>query len=233
MNDFERHGDCKQTILITGAASGLGKALFQQLYAKGFNVVGFDMAYGDDVRKPPTQDKLPEKLYALINCAGVNKINWMGSVTEEDWDEMLDTNTKALFFMSQACLPALRAAKGTILNIVSNAAHMPMRSSAAYNTSKGGALILTKQMARELAPHITVFSVSPNKLKGTKMSDDIDRQVVKTRNWTLKEAQKYQCAGLITGEETPVEQVAEFITFLLSSKERHKFLAGCDIQYGL
>ena len=65
------------------------------------------------------------------------------------------------------------------------------------------------------------------------MSDDIDRQVIATRGWSLEQAQKYQCAGLITGEETPVEQVAEFITFLLSSKERHKFLAGCDIQYGL
>ena len=137
--------------------------------------------------------------------------------------------------MTKACLPKLIESKGTVLNIVSNAAHMPMTSSLAYNASKGAALIMTKQLARELTKRygITVFSISPNKLHGTAMSEQIDDEVVRTRGWTKEQAVQYQLNGLLAGEETPVEAVAEFVTFLLSSKERHKYLTGTDIPYGL
>lgn len=215
--------------LVTGAASGLGAAISRELTMAGIKVHGYDIEWGQDVCRP---GNLPQKLDILVNCAGVNRINWLSNVTEEEWDRVMDTNVKGMFLMTQACLPQLQASSGTVLNIVSNAAHMPMRCSAAYNASKGAALILTKQLARELAPHITVFSVSPNKLSGTGMSDDIDQQVVKTRGWSLAEAQKYQLAGLLTGEETPTGQCAEFIGFLLSNKQRHKYLTGCDIPYG-
>lgn len=215
--------------LVTGAASGLGAAISRELTVAGIKVHGYDIEWGQDVCRP---GNLPQKLDILVNCAGVNRINWLSNVTEEEWDRVMDTNVKGMFLMTQACLPQLQASSGTVLNIVSNAAHMPMRCSAAYNASKGAALILTKQLARELAPHITVFSVSPNKLSGTGMSDDIDQQVVKTRGWSLAEAQKYQLAGLLTGEETPTGQCAEFIGFLLANKQRHKYLTGCDIPYG-
>ena len=215
--------------LVTGAASGLGAAISRELTMAGIKVHGYDIEWGQDVCRP---GNLPQKLDILVNCAGVNRINWLSNVTEEEWDRVMDTNVKGMFLMTQACLPQLQASSGTVLNIVSNAAHMPMRCSAAYNASKGAALILTKQLARELAPHITVFSVSPNKLSGTGMSDDIDQQVVKTRGWSLAEAQKYQLAGLLTGEETPTGHCAEFIGFLLANKQRHKYLTGCDIPYG-
>lgn len=219
--------------LVTGANSGLGALIAEELARAGYLVIPFDAAWGDDVRCPDL-NKLPRKLDVLVNCAGVNRIAWLKDVDDELWDEVMDVNSKGIMKMTQACLPALKAARGTVLNIVSNAAHMPMRCSAAYNASKGAALILTKQLARELiSDGITVFSVSPNKLKGTGMSDDIDRQVVETRGWTLEEAQRYQLAGLLTGEETDPAAVAEFVGFLLSDKARHKALAGCDIPYGL
>lgn len=220
------------TALVTGSASGLGEAIAANLRTQGFNVLGYDLAHGQDVTKPAFPMDFPAQLDLLVNCAGVNLINWLPDVEERDWDAVMDTNAKGIFMMTQALLPQLQAANGTVLNVVSNAAHMPMRCSAAYNASKGAALILTKQLARELSPNVTVFSVSPNKLKGTGMSDSIDAQVVATRGWSLEEAQAYQNAGLLTGEETPVAQVADFIGFLLSSKERHKYLAGCDLPYG-
>ena len=220
-------------ILITGSGSGLGALLSRVLEEEGHEVIGYDIDVfpNCDVLAP---DYLPTTLDVLINCAGVNKINWLENVTDEEWDQVLGVNAKGIFKMTQALLPQLRASKGTVVNIVSNAANMPMRCSAAYNASKGAALILTKQLARELASDgITVFSVSPNKLAGTGMSNDIDEQVMKTRGWTREEAQKYQLAGLLTGEETDPVTLAEFIAFLLSSKQRHKYLAGCDIAYGL
>lgn len=222
-------------ILITGSAHGLGKALVEALDADHHHVIGYDIVNGQDVRRPNLNNVMfgpHSDLDVLINCAGVNDIGWLADFDEERWDRVMDTNAMGIFQMTRACLPFLRPAKGAVINIVSNAAHMPMRCSAAYNASKGAALILTKQLARELAPDITVFSVSPNKLSGTQMSTQIDAQVCATRGWTMEEAQRYQLAGLLTGEETPAECVAEFIAFLLSSKERHKYLTGCDIPYG-
>lgn len=215
--------------LITGSASGLGLAIKQELLRRGKQVFTYDRSNGQDVTSP---GEVPE-VDCLINCAGVNRINWLADVTDDEWDLVVDTNVKGILKMTQACLPSLRANRGTVLNIVSNAAHMPMRCSAAYNASKGAALILTKQLARELiADGITVFSVSPNKLSGTGMSRDIDAQVMATRGWTREEAQRYQLAGLLTGKETPPEACAELIGFLLSKKSRHEHLAGCDIPYG-
>jgi len=220
-----------KTALVTGAASGLGRALVVQLKLHGYYVMEFDIAYGHDVRAPRAS-QIPEELDVLVNCAGINRIGWLAEFPADDWDAVLDTNAKGIFLMAQACLGALKKRSGTILNIVSNAAHMPMRCSAAYNASKGAALILTRQLARELAPDITVFSVSPNKLSGTEMSRDIDVQVQATRGWSAEQAREYQLAGLLTHEETPVEAVADFIGYLLQDKAHHKFLAGCDLPYG-
>lgn len=220
-------------IIVTGGGAGLGAAIVDALRKAGHTVLVYDIKQGLDVLNPDPTLALTFRVDVLINCAGVNKINWLQNVTDADWDQVMDVNAKGIFKMTQAFLPNLLKTKGTVLNIVSNAAHMPMRCSAAYNASKGAALILTKQLARELTSQgITVFSVSPNKLRGTEMSDSIDQQVVATRGWSMEEAQRYQLAGLLTGEETPPEAVAEFIAFLLQDKEHHRFLAGCDIPYG-
>jgi NAD(P)-dependent dehydrogenase (short-subunit alcohol dehydrogenase family) len=220
-------------IIVTGGDAGLGAAIVDALRKAGHTVLVYDIKQGLDVLNPDPVLALTFRVDVLINCAGVNKINWLQNVTEADWDHVMDVNVKGIFKMTQAFLPNLLKTKGTVLNIVSNAAHMPMRCSAAYNASKGAALILTKQLARELTSQgVTVFSVSPNKLCGTEMSDSIDQQVVATRGWTMEEAQRYQLAGLLTGEETPPEAVAEFIAFLLQDKKHHKYLSGCDIPYG-
>lgn len=222
-------------ILITGAAKGLGKALYDILEAQGHEVIAFDRNFGHDVVNPLASGQLAtDKLDVLINCAGVNIIDWLENFTDEQWDEVLDVNAKGIFKMTQAYLPLLIESKGTVLNIVSNAAHMPMTCSLAYNASKGAAHIMTLQLARELTKKygITVFGVAPNKLSGTGMSDSIDEQVVKTRGWTKEYAQQYQLNGLLCGEETPPERVAEFIAFLLQDKDHHKHLTGCILPYG-
>ena len=217
--------------LVTGSESGLGKAIAAQLDLAGYMVYHYDKVLGP-LRDVTWPRDLPAALDVLVNCAGINRIGWLPDVTEQDWDDIMNVNVKGIFMMTRACLSALRESRGTVLNIVSNAAHNPMRCSAAYNASKGAALMLTRQMARELAPDVTVFSVSPNKMYGTSMSHDIDRQVMKTRGWTANQAREYQNASLLAGEETPVETVAEFIGWLLQDKAHHKFLAGCDIPYG-
>ena len=219
-------------ILVTGSSNGLGLSLTTLLRLNGHEVIEYDIERGLDVCDPHL-DGITE-IDVLINNAGVNLIDWMEDIKEPDWDSVIGVNAKGMFKMTQACLPMLKASKGTVLNIVSNAAHMPMNSSLAYNASKGAAHIMTRQMARELFPRhgIHVLGVAPNKLSGTNMSKSIDEQVVRTRGWTKEYAQEYQLKGMPIGEETPVEAVANFINFLLASKANHKYLHGCIIPYG-
>ena len=219
-------------ILITGSGKGIGKAMKDELEKQGHNILGYDINDGNDVTKAKISGSI--NIDVLINNAGVNLIDWLENFTEDMWDKVMDVNAKGIYMMSRACLPSLIKNRGTILNIVSNAAHMPMTCSLAYNASKGAAHIMTLQMARELTKKhgITVFGIAPNKLSGTGMSKSIDEQVVKTRGWTKEHAQQYQLDGLLTGEETPPQRLAEFIAYLLQSKEHHKYLTGCILPYG-
>lgn len=219
-------------ILITGSGSGLGQHLSLLLGSVGHYIIQFDKANGKDVRYPDVSGV--NVLDVLINCAGVNLIDWLENFEESQWDEVVDTNAKGIFMMTKACLPLLIESKGTVLNIISNASHMPMTCSLAYNASKGAAHIMTQQLARELTKKygITVFGISPNKLAGTGMSRKIEEQVCATRQWSKEFAANYQRNALLTGEETPLEPLCELIAHLLNQKRNHKYLSGCIIPYG-
>lgn len=219
-------------ILVTGAGAGLGLAIGQALQAAGHAVMAFDIKAGQDVRDPLGLP--PDDLDVLINCAGINKTGWLGQFPEATWDEVMDVNAKGIFKMTQWALPALIRTRGTVLNIVSNASHMPMTCSLAYNASKGAAHIMTLQLARELTKQygITVFGISPNKLAGTEMSRSIESQVVRDRGWTPEAAAAYQAGSILCGEETDPMELARFVAFLLQTKQSHKFLTGCIIPYG-
>jgi Dehydrogenases with different specificities (related to short-chain alcohol dehydrogenases) len=221
-------------ILVTGSASGLGDAICKALQSD-HRVIEFDQRYGDDVRTPDAdviRDICRGTLDVLVNCAGVNQLNWLADVHEEEWDTVMDVNAKGIFMMTQAVLPMLEACCGTVVNIVSNASHVPMRCSLAYNASKAAAHMMTLQLARELSPDVTVFGISPNKLRGTGMSREIERQVQRTRGWSPEQADAYQQQSLLSGLETPPEAVAEFLAFLLKTKTRHQYLTGCVLPYG-
>lgn len=218
-------------IIVTGHKSGLGKELASVLP----DVIGWSLPEVD-VRDRTSvlvaAANAPSKIDVLINCAGINRINWFKNVSEREWDDVIDTNLKGIYMTTRALLDKLR--NGTIINIVSNASHVPMTCSAAYNASKGGALMLTKSLARELIKthNITVFAISPNKLKGTGMSRDIESAVMSLRGWTAEQARAYQLASLPSGEETDPKELAEYVAYLLATKQRHKHLAGCEIAFG-
>lgn len=235
--------------IITGASSGLGRLIKAHLESTGnysldtWLVNNWSLDTNVDVSDYDSVDLATDylietlrdknsKLDLLINCVGINKIDYLPNVTPQDFDLLMNTNAKSIYNTVHNLLPVLQG--GTIINIVSNASHMPMTSSLAYNASKGAAAIMTKQLARELKKthDITVFSISPNKMFGTGMSEYIDNRVPELRGWTPEQAKAYQLAGLPAGEETDPETVAEFIAFLVSSKQRHKYLNGCDIPYG-
>jgi NAD(P)-dependent dehydrogenase (short-subunit alcohol dehydrogenase family) len=168
----------------------------------------------------------------LINCAGVNILNYLADLTPAQWHQVLSVNTTGIYNCVRALLPVLGG--GTVCNIISNASHVPMTASLAYNASKAAAHMMTKQMAHELfTTHgIIVFGVSPNRLLGTAMSASVDRQVAKVRGWTPEQVLTKQATHLPLGEETPIPVLAEFVAWLLASKQRHRYLHGCIIPYG-
>jgi NAD(P)-dependent dehydrogenase (short-subunit alcohol dehydrogenase family) len=218
-------------IIVTGSSSGLGAELVKAARRFGHTVGTFDMQVGQDVADPG--GFAPTTVDALINCAGINQNRWFEDITRDDFEKVMSVNAWGVVAMTQCLLPQLKASKGTVINIVSNASHIPMTSSLSYNASKAAAAMMTRQMAHELTPKygITVFSVSPNKLEGTAMSKQIEANVVATRGWTPEYAREYQSKALMHGRESKPDLLADFIIDLLNSGH-HQYLSGCDIPYG-
>lgn len=219
-------------ILVTGAQSGLGLAIYQALNDAGFIAVAYDIKKGDDVCEPASWLQRYE-WGGLINCAGINHNEWFEDVTLESLSKVMEVNAFAMVGMTQALMKPLARNQGFVINIVSNAAHMPMTSSLAYNMSKAAALMATKQMAHELTKShgITVFSISPNKLAGTEMSKQIEANVIETRGWTPEYAAEYQRKSLMHGRETEPAAIADFIAHILES-DSWQFMSGTDIPFG-
>ena len=101
------------------------------------------------------------RLDVLINNASSFYPTPVGSVTETQWNDLMGTNLKAPFFLSQAAAPHLKAARGCIVNIVDIHAERPLKRYAVYSMAKAGLVMLTKAMACELGPEVRVNAVAP------------------------------------------------------------------------
>jgi NAD(P)-dependent dehydrogenase (short-subunit alcohol dehydrogenase family) len=177
--------------LITGGARGIGSACVERLSDAGAAVVIADRlgdeanAVAERIRESGgraaalmidlTQtDRIPAmvedaeaafgRLDILVNNAGISLDTTTEAITEAEWDLVMNANLKAVFFVTQAALPALlRQGKGAIVNISSIVARSGgVNSTADYTASKGGVLALTRVLAREYGPRsIRVNAVTP------------------------------------------------------------------------
>lgn len=94
--------------------------------------------------------------------AGVYATAAIEEMKEDMWDEIVDSNLKATFFCVQAALPWLRAARGVVLTMASDAGVVGVRGGcSAYGAAKAGIVNLTKQLALDLAPDVRVNCVAP------------------------------------------------------------------------
>lgn len=230
----------KPVAVVTGSYQGLGKLIADAL-ERTHHVMRWDIRLEQSVDvasrielEGATQALLTSRVDVLVNCAGVNRLSAIDDIDGLEWTYHMNVNARSMLYTAQALMDRLSDG-GTICNVISNASHMPMRKSLCYNASKAAAAMLTKQMARELWGErgIYVFGVSPNRLHGTPMSEDVDGQVAKLRGWSKEEVRKRQLEALPIGEETDPAMVAEFIAYLLSEKRRHKYLHGAILDYGI
>ena len=121
-----------------------------------------------DLRDPSVARALPDRaatalgrLDVLINSAAVMVRREFDAVTPEDWNDALALNLTAAFFTSQGAAPHLRKARGKIINLADIAGFEVWPAYLPLNVSKAGMVMLTKGLARVLAPEIAVNAVAP------------------------------------------------------------------------
>ncbi len=117
----------------------------------------------------------------LVNNASNFYPTPLGTVTPEQWHDLVGSNLKAPLFLSQALLPALRAARGVIINIVDVHSQRPLRDHPVYGAAKAGLAMLTRSLAKDLGPHIRVNGVSPGAIlwPDEGMSDSLRAGIIK------------------------------------------------------
>jgi NAD(P)-dependent dehydrogenase (short-subunit alcohol dehydrogenase family) len=112
----------------------------------------------------------------LVNSAGVMVQQRVEDVTPEGWDETLDVNLRAYFFVTQGAVPHLRRTSGRVVNLADEAAFEVWPAYVPHCVSKAGVVMLTKGLARVLAPDVTVNAVAPGAVLPPDAWDDAARE---------------------------------------------------------
>jgi pteridine reductase len=154
--------------LVTGGTGRVGTAICERLEREGYTVVPAGRADGD-LADPAAARALVERavhdlggLDLLVHAAaGGFAARRVDEVSEEDWDAAFGATAKGGFFAAQAAAPYLREARGAIVMIEDVAAYQPWPSFAPHCAAKAAQAMLTRVLARALAPEVRVVGVAP------------------------------------------------------------------------
>ena len=175
--------------LVTGAGQRLGRAIASALAGRGMTIAihynassegaealrdevraagGRAECFAADLTDAHAARDLPGRvveafgsLDVLVNSAAVMHRLTLEETTVEQWDAIMGLNLRAVFFCTQGAAAALRTSGGRVVNIADLGGLEPWPSYAAHSVSKAGVVMLTKVLARSLAPEITVNAVAP------------------------------------------------------------------------
>ena len=176
--------------LITGSAKRLGRTMIETLHKQGYRVIihcNRSRADADALAKTLNSQRqysaavlqadlvditaLPQlaaqaiacfdRLDALVNNASAFYPTPLGSATAAQWQELFGSNVQAPYFLSQALAPELAKQRGAIINMVDIHAEKPLAGHSLYCMAKAALLMMTKSLALELAPTITVNGIAP------------------------------------------------------------------------
>lgn len=192
----------ERVVLVTGAARRIGAQIARTLHADGMNVaIHCRGSHGeadalaaelnrsrwnsarvfvadllDTVALPGLVEQVHGawgRLDGLVNNASTFYPTPVGSIDEAAWTDLIGSNLKAPLFLSQAAAPLLRQSRGAIVNIVDIHASRPLANYVVYGVAKAGLLMLTRSLARDLAPEVRVNAVAPGTIIWPE-NDDID-----------------------------------------------------------
>lgn len=175
--------------LVTGGARRLGRAFVEALAAKEMRVAihygasrddadalvvalrtrGADVeCFGADLRDAAAAGALPDRvverfgqLDVLVNSAAVMERVGVADATVQHWDDVVNLNLRAPFFLAQRAAPHLAKVRGTIINIADLGGLEPWPNYAVHSISKAGVIMLTQVLAVALAPDVTVNAIAP------------------------------------------------------------------------
>jgi pteridine reductase len=189
--DLRADGALQGAALVTGGGRRVGAAIVRVLHGAGMNVAihchtSVDEAAAlaaelnaqrrksavvlrADLLSARALERLAQRAQAawgrldlLVNNASTYYETPLGTISEDAFDDLLGTNLKAPLLLSQACAPALRAARGAIVNLSDLYATRPLRGRAPYCAAKAGLEAATRVLALELAPEVRVNAVAPS-----------------------------------------------------------------------
>jgi NAD(P)-dependent dehydrogenase (short-subunit alcohol dehydrogenase family) len=227
-----------QAVVITGAAGGIGQALCQLFKQQGYVVIASDLVETEglacdafvqadlqtlcqitDYRQKVIQTirghLRGEGLHGLINNAAVQIVKATDDLTVEDWHTTLDVNLLAPFLLTQALLPELEQASGSVVNVASIHAQLTKPGFVCYATSKAALVGLTKSMAVDLGPRVRVNTICPAAVETPMLLAGFEGQQQKLRDLAYHHP--------IQRLAQPIE-VAELADFLISGKS--SFITG-------
>jgi len=175
--------------LVTGAGRRLGRAMARALAGRGMAVAihhhasapgairlrdeivaagGQAACFAADLTDPEAAAELPRRVAAelggldvLVNSAASMHRLPFEATTPAQYDAVFDLNLRSVFFCTQGAAPALRAARGKVVNLADLSGLQPWSGFAAHSVSKAGVVMLTKVLARALAPEVTVNAIAP------------------------------------------------------------------------
>lgn len=129
------------------------------------------------------------RLDALINNASSFYPTKIGKANEEQWDDLMGSNLKAPFFLSQAAAPHLKKTKGCIVNIIDIHADRPLKNFPIYSMAKAGLAMMTKSLACELGPEIRVNAVAPGAILWPENLDEVAKQRIVSRTFLKRQGE--------------------------------------------
>ena len=213
--------------LITGAARRIGAAIATTLHRNGASIaVHYRKSSADaealaerlnterpdsaalfqaDLNDTEALPSLVEKVVAwhgtldvLVNNASSFYPTPPGEITQAHLDDLVGSNLKAPLFLSQAALPALREAGGAIVNLIDVHAQRPLRNHAVYGSAKAGLAMLTRSLAKDLAPEVRVNGVSPGAILWPENGmDDATRETILKQIPLARPGQPEDIAGCV------------------------------------
>lgn len=208
-------------MLIVGVDSSLGSELLERCVGEGIFITGIArdiISQGKAAIEKAIEALIKPDPDYVVNVWGLNHLSHIGETPTED-EAILTQNVMTPYWVINA-LVASRIRPCRVLNIASQTYRVPQRCTAIYCASKAAVVMLTKVMARELAPTGWVINaLAPGKIEDTAMSTLTDEQVCRLRGWTTGKANEYALSNVPAGRFTNKEEVVDAIFATLQLPE--------------